>query len=130
MIYELPPQHDGDYIQFPQYDYTLELDGDEYRFSLRWMERLEAWFLSLYESDGQALLINVKMSVNASFARSAVGRRLMLVDTTGQDNEATFLSLGKSHKLMWMDQDDLDYVDSMLAVSYSVYAPSGEKVQI
>lgn len=130
MIYVLPPYHDEDYTQYPEYEYTLELDGDEYRFVIRWFERSESWFVTIYDADDTALLINAKMTVNAPFAEIALGRRLILVDTTGENTEATFLSLGKTHQLMWLDQDDLDYIDAQLTVSYEVYAPSGEEYVI
>ena len=118
MIYVLPPQHDEEFIQFPEYRYTLELDGQEYTFVLRWYERQGYWFLSLFDADGLSIARNIKMVVNTPLLRGVVGRRLGLIDTTGKNTEAGFLDLGKSHKLMWMDQLVADRLQVLLSDDY------------
>jgi len=53
--------------------YNVELDGVEYRLRLQWIEEVPAWFLSLYSSDGSAILLTRRITPGSAPILSARG---------------------------------------------------------
>jgi hypothetical protein len=66
---QLPPFDDGT-ERVPTYDYTILLEDVLYRFVLTYKERLDRWYMSIYDADDNALLTSKKLSVNTPLLQS------------------------------------------------------------
>jgi hypothetical protein len=106
MIYTLPPIHkDDDYIQYPIYDYKVDLDGDEYRIFLHWRERNRSWFVSIFDGDDEAIVRSRRLAINAMIHQSLPG--LMLLDTSDSSTECDYHDLGRRCKMTYMSRQAL-----------------------
>ena len=60
---DLPVKKDGSWFTF-----STELDGVTFGFELRWNERDEAWFVTLRDGEGNAIVSGRKVVLGALFS--------------------------------------------------------------
>lgn len=53
--------------------YTADLDGVEYTLRFQWIEEVPAWFLSLYDQEGRAILLTRRITPGSSPCLSSRG---------------------------------------------------------
>lgn len=105
--------------QRPVYDYTVDLDAVTYRIRLTFRERPASWYLDLWTSADEPLLLGKRLSVNTALLTDyqiagLPPGEIMLVDMEAEDDqaavEADFDSLGYRHLLTYFDAADLPAV--------------------
>ncbi len=106
----------------PRYDYDVELGGVLYRLELIWRDRTESWYVNLYDSDDEPLILGQRLVVDYPLMASHTGRvpsggMLILVDTSGDSTEADYEALGRRCELLWLDVDDWEPAE---AVTYKI----------
>lgn len=93
------------------YEYTLELDQQAYRFVFRWNERDGAWYFDLFDSDDAVIAAGCKIVVGYPLlarVRNAAKPRgiLQAIDTSGADVECGFADLGERVKLVYTSEGE------------------------
>lgn len=83
----------------PHYRFSVTLEGKLLTFELRWNERSEAWFLSLFDADGAPIFSGRRVVLGANLlGRSADARLprgiLLAHDTSGASRDAGRDDLG------------------------------------
>jgi len=102
---------------------TVALNGVDFTIRLRWLERQEAWYASLYDIDGNSMYLNSRLSVGYPLF---LGMELdgeptgpfLCIDSDGDITEPTTDSLwdGKT-KIVFFEIDDLVDVVAVLESS-------------
>jgi hypothetical protein len=92
----------------PHYDFSTTLEGRVYTLELRWNGRSEAWFLSLFATDGTALLSGRRVVLGAALlGRSSDARlppgTLIAYDTSGENRDAGRMDLGSRVQLLYVE---------------------------
>ena len=99
--------------QYPIYDYSIDLGESRYRIVLTFRERLDSWYLDLYDAAGTLLLVGKRLSVNNPLLdRYAIDGlppgELVCVDTSGNDGlECGYADLGHRCALVYLDPADI-----------------------
>ena len=89
----------------------MELTGILVGIEVRWVDRAQLWTLSMSDSNG-ALLVGPKALVGGAdllkqrrYDEAIPQGALVVVDTTKQDSDPTFASLGRSHWVIYLDDE-------------------------
>lgn len=91
---------------------TLTLDGRRYRLRLDWSGRLDRWAFDLLDSAEVPIVLSGGLVLGTDMLRQVRSSprtppgALVLLDTEGQDAEATLFSLGGRHALVYIEGDD------------------------
>ncbi len=125
----LPPEDQEE--QSPVWDYTIDLGDREFRITLRYNERLDSWYLDLYDADGNALILgkrlvseNVLIQAFTPLIQNPIWtdpatyqgggddseqqrRILAVLDLEDTGREPQYEDLGRSHKLYYLRVIDL-----------------------
>lgn len=96
----------------PAYTQRVEMDGTEYVLDLFFNEREWAWYLSIADVDGVAILSSLKLVVGFPLLRKNAGTRrppgeLYALDMTGADRPASLTDFGKRVRLVYLDAAEL-----------------------
>lgn len=91
------------------YSFQVELDGATYGFELRWNERAEGWFLSLFDVEGEPLVSSRRVVLDMPMlARQRVEGlppgQLIATDTAGTGAEPGLTELGGRVQLLYFDE--------------------------
>lgn len=92
----------------PFYDFEVELEGAIYTIELRWNERADLWFLSLYDatgapiSQGRAAVLGVDLVGRTADARRPPGT-IFVWDSANNDEEAGRYDLGGRVQLLYAE---------------------------
>jgi hypothetical protein len=94
------------------YDYTIELDGVIYRVVLIWKTRPEGWYLHLYDSDENALLLGKRLATDTPLLEryqidGLPPGEIACLDSEETDQEPTFESLGRKHLIYYFDESEI-----------------------
>ena len=119
----LPPVEPEDL--YPVYQYTVDLAEVEYTYRLTYRERQDGWYLDLYDSDGEPLLLGRRLALGALPLKRRVVAGMpdglfLLIDRSGSDTDPTYEDLGYRVRLAWIPSDDLSAVDSGYDVTTTV----------
>lgn len=103
MLYEIPVDSTVGHQTF-----EVELSGASYRIELRWNNRAQAWFISLYSGTGKPLLLGRRLVVNTNILRRHRTPEfppgdLVAVDTTGSNADPGADEIGKRVKLLYAE---------------------------
>ncbi len=121
MAIQLPPFDDGT-ERVPVYDYTILLEGVLYRFVIRYGgERIDRWYMDIYDADDNALLLGKKLSVNTPLLEQyeiegLPPGEIALVDMSGAEQECGFDDLGVRCELAYILESEIP-ADPPLEVS-------------
>jgi hypothetical protein len=93
------------------YDYTVDLNGTEYRIKLFYRERQDRWYLDLLDADDVPILMGrilvIERPLLAQYVSdSSPAGELVLVDTAASDVECGFEDLGARCFLMFGTPDE------------------------
>src|SRR4030066_242844 len=96
--FDLTPEDE----QQPAYDYSITLDGTEYRITVQYRERQDRWYLSLYSAADEPIILGLKLMADryllAPYVMAALPPGdLLLLDTTGAGVQCGFDDLGRKH---------------------------------
>jgi len=96
----------------PYYRFTTTLDAEQYVFDVRWNARDAAWYLDLYEIEGAAVAMGIKLVLGVGLGRKSthhlfVDSILKLVDTSGARRDAGFDDMGTRVLLYFYSADVL-----------------------
>lgn len=98
--------------QAPTIDGLISLTDVEFRIVQRWDDRLEAWFIDLYDADdvqlarGKRLVANYYLFDDQLDRRFPVGR-LMLLDASQSGVFCGFEDLGDRCQLVYFEPDEV-----------------------
>lgn len=86
----------------------VELTGVTFGLEFRWNERAAAWFVSLFNADGQGLLSSRRINVGAPVwlrkrTREMPAGQLVAIDTAGRDEEAGLADLGRRVQMLYFE---------------------------
>lgn len=103
---QLPPYNDGTDRQ-PSYDFTITLSDVLYRVILRYKDRLDRWYLYLYDADDAPLLLGKKLSVDTELLaqyeiEGLPPGEIVLWDSSTAGAECGFEDLGVRCLLMYI----------------------------
>lgn len=96
----------------PFFDMQVSLESVTYTLEIRWNVRWSAWFLNVLDEAGAAYLVaGVKLVADWPLGAYVAQRKppgvFVLVDSSGQHQEADDLSLGVRHKLVYWTSTEL-----------------------
>lgn len=97
------------------YDQLVQLEGTEYLFQFLWADRESAWYLNIYDNDGNPIALCIKLVVNWPLLRrfktstTIPPGTLWLGDLSGQGLDIqTSDELGARCPLFYVTSDDTD----------------------
>lgn len=76
------------------YQFTTVIEGDPYRFEVRWNERDQAWYFDLSEIDGTSILRGVKIVLGCFLGRTSSHPLLAAGGFVAQDATRSGLDAG------------------------------------
>jgi hypothetical protein len=93
------------------YDFSTDLEGSVYTFEIYWNERAEAWFLSVSDASGNAIVSGRKVVLGAPLLGRAVlssgpPGRLIAVDMSKEDREPGLNDLGDRVQLVYFESTE------------------------
>ncbi len=108
---QLPPFDDGT-ERVPTYDYTILLEDVLYRFVLKYRDRLDRWYMDIYDADDNALLLGKKLSVNTPLLEiyqiaGLPPGEIALIDLSGDGPECGFEDLGVRCELVYILESEI-----------------------
>ena len=91
------------------YSERVELDGTIYGLTFMWNTREEAWFLSVADADGVALVSGVKLVADWQLFQSVSNAsmppgEMVAVDTSGAGLDPGLTDLGERVLLMYQEE--------------------------
>lgn len=94
------------------FEFTCELDAQTYGFQLRWNAEADAWFISLFSAEGEAIYLSQRLVADwPLFGRCTDARMfpglLMGMDTTGAGADPGRYDIGSRFLLLYTPFDDL-----------------------
>lgn len=94
------------------FDVRATLDGVNYLLEVRWNVRAQAFYLLLLDDEGTTVILGaIRMVCNWPLGSANTGRRLpgalVLVDTSGLNEDPGLNDLGKRHQLWYFDAAEL-----------------------
>lgn len=96
----------------PTIDFSIDLTGVEFRIVLRWDDRIEAWFIDLFDANdiqlarSKRLVGNYFLFDNQTDRRFPAGR-LALIEQSETGKSAEFEDLGKRMLLQYFEPDEV-----------------------
>jgi hypothetical protein len=87
------------------------LSGKDYVLQFDWSQREGAWTMSLADGSGapissHAMVVSLRLLERVTDDRKPPGE-LVLLDSLGAGEEATFTSLGSRHQLVYLDAGEI-----------------------
>lgn len=79
---------------FSAFGYELSLGGTTWEFLYTWREGLNSWYVSIYDTDGTALIIGRRLSPNCQLVESRLdfpGQLVCIGDDRARDHLGTKL---------------------------------------
>lgn len=101
-------------IEFPStesyYSFTTPIEGSTYKVVMEWMNRTQCWYMTLYDSNNNVIVTNLKLVSNFPLLFQKVS-----IDFVGdfmvfpKTNETTITqdNLITSWQLIYLSEDDL-----------------------
>jgi hypothetical protein len=91
---------------------VTELTGVGFTIELRWFDRLQGWYLYLFDAADAPLVVAQRMAVNTYALLDLVDERLpvgklALVDETESGTECDFENLGQDCQLVYSEPDEV-----------------------
>ena len=97
----------------PYQEFSYRIDDVDYVLSFRWNFRREVWSLALFSSDKE-LIYSISSLVLSSYMGALSSHNLdfpfgcfVLIDTEGENKDATLQSLGSSHTLIFLTGEEV-----------------------
>lgn len=114
-------------IPTPEYsnnDISVSINGVSYRLLVQWMERQEAWYLSISNTDGSPVISNIRMDYGINLLEQYnitifEGARLFLTRSASRNEPLTFNNLGldRFYTLAYAtDQELEDFTNNIVAL--------------
>lgn len=99
----------------PRYQFRTVLSGSTYTFDVHWNERDGAWYFDLLTEDEVMIIAGVKIVLGMAIGRRSADPAypiglFRVVDTSGQNLDATFYDLGTRVQVLWLTEEDLEAV--------------------
>lgn len=93
---------------YPDTTQDVELDGVVYNLRIRWSERGEAWHVDIRDTEGDAILMGLKLvtlyPLLKNYRHLAVPPgELMFVDSKDLSGRPTLEEMGDRYKLLYID---------------------------
>jgi len=93
---------------YPDTSFRVGLDGATWPIRWLWNQRDRAWTFSMWDSDGVALVLGVRVVVEADLTAWADATRkppypIVVVDPTGKGGEPAQETLGPQFKVVYVD---------------------------
>ena len=90
----------------------MDLGELEYTYTLTYRERQDAWYIDLFDADGESILLGKRLTVNTApiwrYRSDAMpAGQIVVVDTSGADTDPTYEDLGYRVRLAWVPDDDI-----------------------
>lgn len=91
----------------PRYTLRTELDSARFEFFFEWNDREQAWFFTLYDASGDAIVYSVRVECTAPLLDQFYDTRLppgmlFAVDTSGGDLAPALEDLGARVQLVYL----------------------------
>ncbi len=107
MIFEIPVLENT-----ASWQQRTALDGTDYILEFNWNGRGGAWYLSILDLDGNAIVRSIKLVSNWPLLRRRRDERLppgelMMYDATGEISSAGYDQLGRQVTLNYFDAEEL-----------------------
>lgn len=104
-LLQLDSNHDN-------YEIEVLLDGENFRLACRWNERVDAWFVSLYDASGDAIALGRRLTVGNFLFPWLVGSnrpagQLMALDTSNEDVDPAHADLGNRVIVTYLDAEEM-----------------------
>jgi hypothetical protein len=95
-----------------RYTFECDLDDATFQWAFEWVDRDDAWYLSLADVDGNPLVTGRKVVLGYPLLNLYADARLpkgalYAVDTGGTDTEPGLLDLGDRVKLLYFSEGEL-----------------------
>ncbi len=95
------------------YESEFLLDNESFRLLARYNKRVDAWFVSLYDAEGEPIAVGRRLTVgNLLFpwlvAQSRPAGQLIALDTTDEDVDPGQYDLGNRIVVMYFDAEELE----------------------
>lgn len=90
------------------YNFTIDLNGDEYDLDIKWNVRASAFYMDVYDSDGTAIILGKRMEPEVFLLDTVQGTdrpfgELVLVDDGRVRASPTPETISEQHKLVFID---------------------------
>ncbi len=96
--------------------FSVLLAGEVFGVRVRWNGRDESWYMHLYDADGAAIRLGIRLVLGTFFRSNSDPRfpkgSLRMVDTSGQGVEARFDDLGVRVKLKFTPYTEIIAMES------------------
>lgn len=98
----------------PSEIFTIELEQVAYRMKVNWVDKEDAWYLSLYDRFGQAIFLGHKLLYNSDISTKYKAHENMpqglfaLVDSTGGLDRPTYESLSTTDAFYYFLSSELE----------------------
>lgn len=98
-------------VEGPYFAFSVELEGITYQLVFRWNDRPQQWVIDVLDGGGTALVQGVRGVIDVPLLLRFGPRAdlppgwLFLVDTTGQQLDATLDDLGSRVQLFYLPSD-------------------------
>ena len=96
---------------FPAYQFQVDLEGQIYTLDFGFNTRGGLWYMSIFSSDGETLLIgDIPILINIPLADQYIDKRLPLgrfiaIDETGNNQNPTIDNFGTDIKLLYQEAE-------------------------
>ncbi len=95
------------------YESEFLLDSESFRILARFNRRVQAWFISLYDSEGEPICVGRRLTVgNLLFpwlvSRNRPSGQLIALDTSDEDIDPGLNDLGNRVIVAYVDADELE----------------------
>lgn len=95
------------------YESEFLLDGESFRLLARFNRRVESWFLSLYDVNGDPIATGRRVTVGNFLFPWLVGRnrpagQLIALDTSAQDSDPGENDLGNRVVIVYADAEEIE----------------------
>lgn len=98
--------------QWPNYEFSVDLDGRTFTYQLKYLERTDSWYLSLWTAEGTLLLAGARLGIDRNVLYRFSGDdwpdgALGLWDLENTGEECDWDDLGHRCRLVWVPTDEL-----------------------
>ncbi len=95
------------------YESEFTLDGEPYRLLTRYNKRIDSWFASLYDGQGNPLALGRRITVGNFLFPWLVGRdrpagQLLAIDTEDRDSDPGHDDLGNRVVIVYIDAESME----------------------
>lgn len=79
-LYRIDPE------RLPRFSNTIEVANQRYRFDWRWNNRTRGWYVDIFDTNGDALVLGERLSVNGRIAVGSATFRSLLMAGISDDH--------------------------------------------